>query len=101
MSALPAWMMWVAYSYGLMSVVTFVAYGLDKRRARLGRPRFRERSLHGLELLGGYREGRRPGARHAARDGADLAGRRQHVTQIRRHGSGTDNYQKVNRAARR
>ena len=40
--------------YALSSVVTFVAYGLDKRRAvRRGR-RVRERTLHWMELAGGW-----------------------------------------------
>ena len=54
MPALPAWMIWVACGYGVMSVVTFAAYGLDKRRARRDGGRTRERSLHWLELLGGW-----------------------------------------------
>jgi uncharacterized membrane protein YsdA (DUF1294 family) len=40
--------------YGVMSVVTFIAYGLDKRAAALGRQRTRERTLHVLDLLGGF-----------------------------------------------
>ncbi len=37
-----------------MSLVTGVAYVLDKRAARLGRPRTPENVLHALELLGGW-----------------------------------------------
>jgi uncharacterized membrane protein YsdA (DUF1294 family) len=48
--------------YALMSLITFVAYCLDKRAARLGRPRTPEVSLHLLELLGGW-----PGALLAQR----------------------------------
>lgn len=40
--------------YGLASVVTFIVYGLDKRRAVRGRRRIRERTLHTFELLGGW-----------------------------------------------
>ena len=40
--------------YALTSAITFAAYGLDKRSARLGRRRIPERPLHGLELLGGW-----------------------------------------------
>ena len=48
--------------YGLMSLITFVAYYLDKRAARLSRPRTPEVTLHVLELLGGW-----PGALLAQR----------------------------------
>ena len=44
----------IASVYGLMSLITFVAYYLDKRAARLGRPRTPEATLHVLELLGGW-----------------------------------------------
>ena len=54
MPALPEWMLWVACGYGLMSLVTLVVYGVDKRRAQRGRSRIPERSLHLLELLGGW-----------------------------------------------
>ena len=40
--------------YVAMSVVTFFAYGLDKRAAVRGRTRTRERTLHLLEALGGF-----------------------------------------------
>lgn len=40
--------------YGAMSAVAFVAYALDKRRARLGQRRIPEATLHALELLGGW-----------------------------------------------
>ena len=46
----------------LMSVVTFVAYGIDKRRARTGGRRISEATLHWLELFGGW-----PGALAAQR----------------------------------
>ena len=38
----------------LMSVVTFVAYGIDKRRAIAGTWRTPEKTLHFLELFGGW-----------------------------------------------
>ncbi len=47
----------------VMSAVTFVAYGVDKRRAgSIGRRRVPERTLHLLALLGGW-----PGALLAQR----------------------------------
>jgi uncharacterized membrane protein YsdA (DUF1294 family) len=52
----------IAAVYGLMSLITFVVYYLDKRAARLGRPRTPEATLHVLELLGGW-----PGALLAQR----------------------------------
>ena len=38
----------------LFSMIAFVAIGIDKRRARLGRWRISHRTLHLLELLGGW-----------------------------------------------
>ena len=46
--------MWVAGGYAFVSIVTFVVYGLDKRRAVNSGRRVPERTLHGLELLGGW-----------------------------------------------
>ena len=40
--------------YGLMSVITFAAYGIDKRQAVRGRRRIRERTLHTLEFCCGW-----------------------------------------------
>ena len=54
--------MYVAGAYALMSLITFFVYGFDKRRARLGGSRVPERTLHVLELLGGW-----PGALGAMR----------------------------------
>ena len=45
---------WVVGGYALVSIVTFVVYGFDKRRAVHGGRRVPERTLHGLELLGGW-----------------------------------------------
>jgi uncharacterized membrane protein YsdA (DUF1294 family) len=44
----------VLIAYGVMSVVTFLAFGLDKSAARGGRRRVPERTLHLLALLGGW-----------------------------------------------
>lgn len=52
----------IAAVYGLMSLIAFLAYYLDKRAARLDRPRTPEATLHVLELLGGW-----PGALLAQR----------------------------------
>jgi uncharacterized membrane protein YsdA (DUF1294 family) len=40
--------------YAIMSLVAFVAMAEDKRRARKGAWRISERSLHSIELLGGF-----------------------------------------------
>lgn len=40
--------------YGLMSLIAFVAYCLDKRAVRRGDHRTPEAMLHALELLGGW-----------------------------------------------
>src|SRR2546423_1312045 len=68
---MPVWLPIILTLYLLASLVTFIAYGLDKRAARAGRGRTRERTLHVMELLGGW-----PGAlaaqrvfRHKTRDG--------------------------------
>jgi uncharacterized membrane protein YsdA (DUF1294 family) len=47
-------MKYVLVLYALMSIVTFIAYGFDKRAAVRGRRRIAERTLHLLELLGGF-----------------------------------------------
>ena len=44
----------IAAIYALVSVITFAAYGIDKRRAVHGKRRIRERTLHLLELAGGW-----------------------------------------------
>lgn len=48
------WLIVILAVYLLASVVTFIAYGLDKRAARLSRRRIPERRLHCCELLGGW-----------------------------------------------
>lgn len=40
--------------YAVASVATFVAYGVDKRRAGRGGWRVSERTLHWMELAGGW-----------------------------------------------
>lgn len=47
---LPAWLA----VYAVASLVTFLAYGLDKRRAQRGGRRVPEATLHLLELCGGW-----------------------------------------------
>jgi uncharacterized membrane protein YsdA (DUF1294 family) len=61
--------------YAVVSVVTFCAYFVDKRAAIAARRRIPERTLHGLELIGGW-----PGAlaaqwcfRHKWRKGRFMA----------------------------
>lgn len=49
MNAIP-YLVW----YGAWSVVTAATYALDKRAARRGRWRIRERTLHTLALFGGF-----------------------------------------------
>jgi uncharacterized membrane protein YsdA (DUF1294 family) len=46
--------MWLVGAYAVMSVLTLAAYAADKSAARRGRRRVRERTLHTLELLGGW-----------------------------------------------
>src|SRR5690606_29986534 len=41
-------------SIPLLSLVSFVAYGWDKRRAKLAQRRVPERTLHWLAVLGGW-----------------------------------------------
>ena len=69
-----SWTAWLVVFtvYGVASVATFVAYGVDKRRAVRGGWRIPERTLHWMELAGGW-----PGAlagqavfRHKRRKGA-------------------------------
>lgn len=45
---------WIAAVYGAMSLITFVAYGLDKRAARRSAPRTPENTLLVLGLLAGW-----------------------------------------------
>ena len=53
---------YVAIAYAAMSFVALALYGFDKRRAESGGRRVRERTLHLVELLGGW-----PGALLAMR----------------------------------
>jgi uncharacterized membrane protein YsdA (DUF1294 family) len=41
-------------NYGLLSLITFCLYGLDKSAARRGRWRVQESTLHFLSLFGGW-----------------------------------------------
>lgn len=50
---MPLWA-WILVAYASMSLITLSAYAWDKRSARLGRRRTPERTLHTLELLGGW-----------------------------------------------
>jgi len=50
--ARPPW--WVAAAYGGLSLVTFVAYAIDKQAARGGHRRTPEKTLHLLALAGGW-----------------------------------------------
>lgn len=45
---------WVVPWYVVLSVVTFIAYGWDKVSAKGGHWRTQEKSLHTLEMLGGW-----------------------------------------------
>ena len=47
-------MTWILAGYGLVSAAAFAAYWIDKRRAGRGEWRIPERTLHGIELLGGW-----------------------------------------------
>ncbi len=48
----PLWIFFALYT--VMSTVTFLAYGWDKRQARRGGRRLSERKLQTLALLGGW-----------------------------------------------
>ena len=51
---MPNWILGVLAVFGLMSLVTFVTFGWDKRAAIKKRRRVPERRLHQLELAGGW-----------------------------------------------
>ena len=51
---LVGWWPWLLGWVLLSSLIAFVAHGRDKRAARLGRRRTPERTLHLLELIGGW-----------------------------------------------
>lgn len=44
----------VAGVYGVISVITFIVYAIDKSSAQNGRWRTKESTLHALSLLGGW-----------------------------------------------
>jgi uncharacterized membrane protein YsdA (DUF1294 family) len=50
----PALLLVIAGTSALMSIAAFIAFAWDKRCAALGRRRIPERTLHTLELLGGW-----------------------------------------------
>ncbi len=45
---------WVGTVYGTVSLITFIAYAWDKRRAQKGGRRIPESTLHSFALLGGW-----------------------------------------------
>ncbi len=45
---------WIAWALLAINLLTFVAYGLDKRAATRGQRRTRERTLHLWSLAGGW-----------------------------------------------
>ncbi len=47
-------MKWILLIYGAMSMLTFVAYGIDKSRSVRGKRRIAEATLHLLALAGGW-----------------------------------------------
>ena len=47
-------LLWIASLYLAASLLTFAAYGIDKHQATRGQRRIRERTLHLLELAGGW-----------------------------------------------
>lgn len=48
------WLLGYGILLAVVSPICFVAYGLDKRRARRGKRRIPEKTLHLLELCGGW-----------------------------------------------
>ncbi len=52
--AIPSWVGWVCVWMVFASLVALIAQGRDKRAARAGRRRTSERTLHLLELVGGW-----------------------------------------------
>lgn len=52
--ALAPWAIGILGAYALVSLVTFISMAADKHAARRGARRTPERTLHLLELLGGW-----------------------------------------------
>lgn len=48
---------WVLAVYLMLGVVSFAVYGFDKRAARRGDWRVTERSMHGIDVIGGIAGG--------------------------------------------
>ncbi len=46
--------LWILCIYAIVSLLTFFTFGYDKHQAKLGKRRIPERTLHLLELLGGW-----------------------------------------------
>jgi uncharacterized membrane protein YsdA (DUF1294 family) len=44
----------VPLTYGVLSLISFTVYALDKSAARSGQRRIAERTLHLLDLIGGW-----------------------------------------------
>jgi uncharacterized membrane protein YsdA (DUF1294 family) len=51
---MPTVLLALASVYALVSLATLAAFGIDKRRAQLGARRIPERTLHFMELAGGW-----------------------------------------------
>jgi uncharacterized membrane protein YsdA (DUF1294 family) len=47
-------LLYVLVAYAVMSPLTFLAFGYDKHQARQDGWRISERTLHGMEMLGGW-----------------------------------------------
>ena len=54
MSVYHSELVWIPIVYCVMSVFTFIAYGIDKRNAKKERTRIPESTLHIYAVLGGW-----------------------------------------------